>query len=307
MYTPLQIYKLCNFYGYNKVKTPIVKLLILSIIGGFFVGSGALMTLICSYRFVGGLAQYYSGLVFPIGMMAAYCAGGELFTENCLLIIPFFANNITLLELLLTWLISFIGNFIGAILLALLVVYSHVPNMFEVNLAQNIIINGINKCSLNFGETLIQGLLCNMFNCLAVWVSLGGKDLRSKILGLWTPLFLIAACELEHSVANMFYITAGLFASYEYGLDSTTLNWGRLFYKNILPVTLGNILGGALIGLGYSYIYINAEPKNPPDNNENTNIRENNQNSQANVGGIINETSHGFIRNDLSTINSINK
>ena len=140
MNPPKEMAKLCIQYGVNLVKRPKIKTFILSIIGGFFLGSGALLSSICSYRYYGGLAQFYAGIVFPIGIVLIYCAGAELFTVNCLLIIPFFTRYITTVEMLLSWLIVFIGNFIGAILLSLLVVYGcHIPNMFEINLAQVVI------------------------------------------------------------------------------------------------------------------------------------------------------------------------
>lgn len=291
MNSQYEIYKLCNFYGINKVKLPKVKLFILSIMGGFFVGLGGLASSVCNYHFYYGLGQYYSGLVFPIGIMLAYIAGAELFTENCLLVIPFFVNNITLLEMLLTWLIVLIGNFIGSILISLLVAYSHIPNMFDVNLAQNIINYGINKCSLNFGEAFIKGLLGNFYSCLAIWVCLGGRDLRSMILALWIPSFLLASCELEHVVANMYYIIVGLFTCYEYGLDSTILTWGRLFYKNLIPVLMGNILGGgALVGMGYSFINSDYEKTSSSIKKYETS-----------------NDSKADLHNDLNTLSSLNK
>ena len=296
MNSPTEIAQLCILYGVNKVKRPKLKTFILSIIGGCFLGSGALLSSICSYNYYGGQAQFYEGIVFPIGFVFVYCAGAELFTVNSLLIIPFFTKNITLFEMLLSWLIVFIGNFIGAILLSLLVVYGcHIPNMFEVNLAQIVITTGIEKCSLGFGEALIKGLLCNFYNCLGIWVSLGGKEMRSVILGLWTPIFLFVACRLEHCVANIYYITAGLFASYEYGLDNTILNWGRLFYKNLIPVTIGNMLGGVgLVGFAYSYIYLTEEEQTIPKINK------------KNCQNINESSSQGNIHNDLCTLNSIN-
>lgn len=293
MNSPLQIAQLCLYYGINKVNAPKVKTFILSIIGGFFVGAGAALSSICSYNFVGGYSQFYNGLVFPTGIMAVYCAGAELFTGNCLLIIPLLSRNISYLDMLLNWLIVFIGNFIGAILIALLIVYGHLPNMFEVNLAQTFFSIGIEKCSLNFGDAFIKGLLCNFYNCLGIWVSMGGKELRSIIFGLWTPIFLFAVCGLEHCVANMYYITAALFTSYEYGVDSNKLNWGRLFYKNIIPVTLGNIIGGTgLVGAIYWYIYLSDEESKTLD------LQKSNNNADSTIGEL---------RNDLSTLNEINK
>ena len=293
MNSPYEISKLCLEYGINKANRPKIKAFILSILGGFFIGASSCLSLICSYYYIGGKAQYYNGLVFPIGMAAIYCGGAELYMVNCLLIIPLFVRKITYIQMLLTWLISFIGNFIGSILISLLVVYGHIPNMFQVSLAQNIIINGINKCSLNFAEVFIQGLLCNFYICLGFWVSLGGKELSSIILGLWTPVFISAACDLQHSVANMFYITSALFSSYEYGLDNINLNWGKLFYKNLIPATLGNIVGGCLIGFTYYYIYLTYDKEKFPNININNDINSSNNknnNNDNDINNIINDS-----------------
>ena len=110
---------------------------------------------------------------------------------------------------------------------------------------------------MGFGEAFVKGILCNFLVCLAVWLSFGAKDLFSKIIAIWIPIFLFISCGFEHTIANMFTIPAGLFASYEYDLERGKLNWGRFIYKNLIPVTLGNIFGGAvLVGVAYWYIFL---------------------------------------------------
>ena len=152
---------------------------------------------------------------------------------------------------------------------------------------------GIAKCSLGFDEAFIKGLLCNFYNYLAYWVSLRGRETRSIILALWIPCFLFAACDLEHCIANMYYITAALFTCFEYGLDNTTLNWGRLFYKKLIPFTLGNRFGGVgLVGMAYSSIYSNDE------------IGQNQ--IEYNKSMEMNDSKHAMVNNDLSTLNSMN-
>ena len=308
MNSPPEIAKLCLQYGINKIEKPKIKIFVLSIIGGIFVGASSLLSNICSYGFYGGRAQFYAGLVFPIGIMAVYCAGGELFTGNCLLTIPFFNGNITWKDLLLNWLITLIGNFIGANLISLLIVYGHITNMFNIMLTEVVINTGIEKCSLNFGDALIKGLLCNFYNCLGIWVSLGGRDMRSVILGMWTPTFLFAACGMEHCVANMYYITAGIFASYEYDLDMMSISWGRLFYKNLIPVIIGNILGGgALVGVFYWYVYLTLD-----ENEIHPNISKNLETLNGNANIInpkdinTNNESNIELHADMDTINVMN-
>lgn len=277
--------------GKIKVKRPIIKVLILSIFGGFFVGLSAAFSSICEYNLIEGLSQFYKGMAFPLGIIMIYCAGGELITGNMLLSIAFFSGKINLLEMLLSWLMVLVGNFIGCILISILIVYSHIPNMFNVNLAQIIIATGNKKCGLNLGEAFIQALLGNFLNCSGIMIAMIGKEMRSVLLGLFIPNFVIMVLGLGHLVSDLYYILAGLFLSYEYGLDSTEMNWGKLFYKSLLPDFFGNLIGGGiLVGVIYWYIFLSRDrtkkkikqdkkieetPKNkeePQINNENKNL-----------------------------------
>ena len=246
--------------GVNKVNRPIIKMLVLSVLGGFFIGLSAAFSSLLDYNLLEGYTQFYKGMVFPLGTIIVYCAGGELITGNFLLTIAFFATKIKILEMLLSWLIVFVGNFIGCILISVLIIYSHLPNMFNVNLARIVILTGNEKCGLNFGEAFIKAMLGNFFDCLGLWLAMIGKDMRSVLLGLFIPNFLLMALGLNHCVADMYYILAGLFTSYEYGLDSTEMSWGKLFYKSIIPDLLGNAIGGGiLIGVMYWYLFLNRE------------------------------------------------
>ena len=246
--------------GKKKVEHPIDKTLILAIFGGFMIGLSACLSSICGNYYIEGYSQFYKGISFPIGIILVYCAGGELITGNFLLTIALFANAIKTLDLIISWLIVLVGNLIGSILISLLIAYGHIPNMFNVNLAQIVIVTGNNKCALNFGEAFIKAFLANFFNCLGLWIAMFGKDMRSVILGMFIPNFLIMALDLNHIVADMFYILVGLFTSYEYGLDSTEMGWGKLFYKSIIPNILGGLVGGALlVGIMYFYVFINVD------------------------------------------------
>ena len=197
MNSPPEIAKLCLTYGINKLEKPFIKAFVLSIVGGLFIGASSVLYNICSYNYSGGIAQFYSGLVFPIGSMAVYCAGAELFIGNILLTLAWINRKICLLNMLLNWLITLVGNFIGSLLIAILVVYGHIPNMFNVHLEQIVITFGIEKVSFSFAEAFIKGLLCIFLNCLAIWVSIGGREFRSVILGLWIPIILYQACNLD--------------------------------------------------------------------------------------------------------------
>ena len=279
--------KLFIIAGTNKVHRPIVKFFILSIFGGFFVGLSSGLSSLCQYNLLEGYSQFYKGMVFPIGIILVYCGGGELITGNCLLTTAFFSGKITILEMLLSWLIVLVGNFIGCLLVALLIVYSHIPNMFNVNMAKIIIDTGNAKSASNFGEAFILSLLANYLTCLGLWIAMIGREMKSVILALFIPNFVLMALDLNHLVADMYYIFAGLFTCYEYGLDVTEMGWGKLFYKIIIPELLGSLIGGGiLVGVIYWYIFIFKEEgeitvnKNKINNNEN--IKENEKKANIN-------------------------
>ena len=281
----------------NRVRLPLPKLIIQSVYAGFFISCSAMCTLACSYRLTGGDGRYYAGLVSPIGLMLCLCLGAELFTANCLLVIPVFCKKVAITDMLINWGISFLGNFVGCLIMALLMVYGHVTHLFDYSLASYLLSFGIERTSLSFGDAFVKGILGNFCLCLAVWLSFSAKDLFSKIAALWTPMALLRACGFEDLVSNMFYIPAALFAASEYDLMKQNLNWGRYFYKNLIPVLLGSILGGAiLIGFGYWYIYLTPDDccnknnkvvpfdKNvqiPPNTNQN--MVNDNQNAISNI------------------------
>ena len=281
----------------NRVRLPLPKLIIQSVYAGFFISCSAMCTLACSYRLTGGDGRYYAGLVSPIGLMLCLCLGAELFTANCLLVIPVFCKKVAITDMLINWGISFLGNFVGCLIMALLMVYGHVTHLFDYSLASYLLSFGIERTSLSFGDAFVKGILGNFCLCLAVWISFSAKDLFSKIAALWTPMALLRACGFEDLVSNMFYIPAALFAASEYDLMKQNLNWGRYFYKNLIPVLLGSILGGAiLIGFGYWYIYLTPDDccnknnkvvpfdKNvqiPPNTNQN--MVNDNQNAISNI------------------------
>ena len=267
-----------------KINRPILKQFLLGIYGGFFISLGALCSQVCSYRYTGGDGRFYSGLVFPIGLMLCLCAGGEIFTAHCLYVISLFCKKIEISKYLISCGIIFLGNFIGGLIMAFLVVYGHVPDLFTLALATTLVNNGIERCTLSFGDAFVKGILCNFCLCLSIWLSFGGKDLFSKMAALWAPAMLFIACGYEHCVESMFYIPAGLFSSYEYDLPREKLNWGRYFYKNLIPVILGNIVGGAVfVGFGYWYIYLTPDSSYKNNNKiENNNIYDSNNNNHIN-------------------------
>lgn len=265
-FAPPEIAKNYIGIGEKKAKQNPVKAFVLALYAGFFIGSGGLISTAVKIGNVGlqGYSQFLGAACFPVGLTLVLVAGAELFTGNCLLIIPLLEGKINIAEMLISWIIVWLGNLAGSIIFAVLCVYGGVGNLFDNALGAAMYSTAKGKTALRFGDALVKGILCNTFVCLSVWMSFGAKDIASKILALWGPILLFVCCGMEHSIANMYFIPAGLFASYKYDIERENCDWGRMFYKNLLPVTLGNIIGGSIfVGLGYWFCYLSNFGKAP--------------------------------------------
>ena len=258
--------------GKSKANTPTVKLVILAILAGIFVALGAIAsTTVAVAVKPASLGKFLGAVVFPGGLTMVLIAGSELFTGNCLLIIPLLEKAITAKKVVKSLVLTYIGNFIGSILLAAAVVFSHQISLFDNGVAVSVISTAAAKCSISFGDALIKGILCNFLVCIAVWISFTAKDIVGKIIGVFFPVLIFVLCGFEHSVANMYYLFAGLFAKLvpayaeaaaAAGVDMSMLTVGRMFAGNLLPVTIGNIIGGAIcVGLPYWFIYLRRKKK----------------------------------------------
>ncbi|MDO4623629.1 MAG: formate/nitrite transporter family protein [Eubacteriales bacterium] len=263
MNSPAEIAKNYVTIGVNKMKLPISKMLILGIFAGMYIAFGAVGSQVVAVSIAApSVAKWVGSCVFPVGLMLVLVAGAELFTGNCLLVIPVLEKKASISEMLKSWFFVYIGNFIGSILVALAVVYSHALTLFDGQLAKNVVAASAAKSTMNFSDALIKGILCNMLVCLAVWVSFAAKELAGKIIGLMLPIMLFVLCGYEHSVANMYFGPAGIFASSAYGIAQDGIGWGGFLLHNLLPVTLGNIIGGSLIvGAGYWFCYLRDAKK----------------------------------------------
>ena len=207
--------------GKIKTEQTAVRLLLLGMLAGAFIAlAGAAATF--GNVYVGKVA---GAAIFPAGLTMVVLAGSELFTGNCLLIIPLLEREICLRALLC----SAAGT--------LDVVRDAVITTAEM------------KASLPFGAALLRGVLCNFLVCIAVWMSQVGESAAEKFIGLYGPIFVFVLCGFEHSIANMFYLPAGIFLGANVG-------WGGFLLSNLLPVTLGNIVGGCLVGIVYRAVYL---------------------------------------------------
>lgn len=264
MNSPSEIGKSYIKAGKGKMELPVSRMLILGLFAGAYIAFGA----VCSQAIavsipLQSVAKAAGAFVFPIGLMMVLVAGSELFTGNCLLVIPVLEGEGTVLGMLKNWVFVYIGNLMGGVLVAGACTYGHVYSMFDQQLASSVVATASAKVGLSFGDALIRGILCNVLVCVAVWISFAAKELAGKILGLMLPVAAFVLCGFEHSVANMYFISSGIMSSSLYGISSEGLSWGSMFVNNLIPVTLGNIIGGSMIvGLGYWFCYIRSVSPN---------------------------------------------
>lgn len=263
--SPTEIAEAYDDISVKKAKNSFSNLMVLGILAGIFIAFGGFASQMISHGIENpGLAKFACGAVFPVGLMLVVIAGGELFTGNTLMIIGIMDGKINFHELFRNWVIVYFSNFIGAVLIAFLISFSGLLDMTGGRLGATVIKTAAGKASLPFDQALIRGILCNILVVLAVWMATAARDLTGKILACWFPVMLFVMSGFEHCIANMYFITAGMFtksnAAYLTAGQIETSALARLtlegLFNNLIPVTLGNIIGGSVvIGLAYWYVY----------------------------------------------------
>lgn len=265
MHSPLEIARNYIEVSIHKTNLSAFKMVILGMFAGFFIGfAGIASTTAAATVANPSVAKLMGAVVFPAGMAMVLIAGSELFTGNTLIILAVLERKTSVFKMLKNWFFVFIGNFIGAVLVAAGVVYGHTPNLFSADLAGSVVAAGAARCNLTFSEGFVRGILCNVLVCIAVWMSFAAKNVSGKLLTSFWPVMVFVLCGFEHSVADMYFGTAALFASAEYGIMAEGLSFARFMINCLIPVTLGNIIGGAgIVGFGYWLGYIRHTPLSP--------------------------------------------
>ncbi len=260
MNSPAEVARNYIAVGKAKASGGFWKLLVLGMLAGAFIafaGVGATIAGLCA---PGPSGRFLGACVFPVGLSMVLLAGSELFTGNSLLVIPVLTGDVRLSAMLRNWGIVYCGNFLGSVLVAFLAVFGHTGDLLggiQGGVAASMIGAAANKVSLSFGDAFLRGVCCNFLVCVAVWISFAAKDVAGKFLGIFMPVMLFVLCGFEHSIANMYYIPCGLFCKALYGAEAEALTWGAFLLKNLIPVTLGNLVGGAgLVGLPYWFVYL---------------------------------------------------
>lgn len=262
MHSPLEIARNYIDVGVHKANLSAFKMVLLGFLAGMFIGfAGIGSTAASSTIAVASVAKLVGACVFPAGMAMVLIAGGEMFTANHLIIIAVLSGKVSPVKMLKNWFYVFWGNFLGTAFVACLVVWGHTPDLFGENLAQAIVNAGTARTDLTVRESFVQGILCNILVCTAVWMAFAAKSVPGKLITSFWPVMVFVLCGFEHSVADMYFGVAALLTAREYGIAAEGLTWFQFLFKSLLPVTLGNIVGGAgIVGAGAWLIYLHRTP-----------------------------------------------
>jgi formate transporter len=253
--------------GVAKATSPWLTVLVLGILAGAYIGFGGLLSTTVTFdaaaKLGTGLTKLVSGAVFSVGLMLVVIAGAELFTGNNLMVSSVMSKEITFGTMMKRWGLVFFANFIGSLLITLLFFYSGLWKTGDGALGAAAVKIAYNKVNLTFSEASWRGIGCNWLVCLAVWMALAARQTIGKIFAIFFPITAFVALGFEHCIANMYFIPTGIMFAQRLslpaisGMDLSSLNWVNLLWKNLLPVTIGNIIGGTVfVGMGYWGAYL---------------------------------------------------
>jgi formate/nitrite transporter len=258
--------------GRSKSELRMLPMLLLGMLAGVYIGFGAELCTMVTHdlsKHLGvGFAKFMGGSVFSVGLMLVVIAGAELFTGNCLMLTGVLARQVSIKGMLRNCFFVYFANFAGSILLVIIMYYGGLWKIGNLGVGVAALTTAVGKVNLSFSEAFFRGIGCNWLVCLAVWLAIAGKDSISKIFGIYFPIMAFVASGFEHSVANMYFIPMGLFLKGEAAvvkaaglagkIDSFT--WSKFTIGNLVPVTLGNIVGGAIfVGAVYWLVYLRRE------------------------------------------------
>jgi len=263
---PSQIAQTIQKSGITKTRLDSSRLLILGILAGAYVGFGAHIATtvaIDAAKYVGlGISKVIIGTVFSVGLMLVILGGAELFTGNSLICLSVLCGEVKIPDLVRNWTIVYLGNFLGSIILAYIIFNTGLYRMGENALGVTAIGIANAKVNLTFTEAFFRGVACNWLVCLAIWIATSAKSTSGKIMACIFPIMAFVGSGFEHSIANMFFVPMGIMLKEvpsfitQSGLNMVNLNWMNFLIRNLLPVTLGNIIGGGFfVATLYGYVY----------------------------------------------------
>ncbi len=270
-YKPSEMVERAAAAGEQKANLELGPMFLLACLAGAYIAMGAVFATTAAAGTSGiwpfGVTRALMGLVFCVGLVLVVVSGAELFTGNTLMSIACLDKRITFGGLMRNWLIVYSGNLVGSLTIALLTTIGKTYTFGGGALGITALSIANVKLTLGFWQALALGILCNFLVCLAIWMTFSARTVSDKILAVIFPISAFVAAGFEHSVANMYFIPAGLFIklfdpTFATGAipDLSNLTWGGFFINNLLPVTLGNIIGGGLlVGMVYWAVYLRGK------------------------------------------------
>ena len=260
-YSPAEIQAMIETVGVKKATLAALPCFMLSLVAGGSIGFGALYYCIVASDadLSFAVTRVMGGMVFSLGLAIVMIGGAELFTGNNLIVMAWASGKISTAAVLRNWLVVYIGNFVGAAGLAVMVVFSHHLDMNGGRIGQTVLTTAAAKISPDVVTLFVKGVLCNLLVCLGVWLAYAGRSVTDKIAALILPISAFVAAGFEHCVANMYFFSVawllGAIDLVPAGVDASSITAAGIGH-NLVPVTLGNIVGGAgFVGFVYWAIY----------------------------------------------------
>ena len=255
--SPVDTAKAISATAGAKNSANIVNVILLSFLAGAYIAFGGLLAEIASAGMLAagapvGLEKFVFGAVLPVGLIIVVLAGSELFTGNVMFMtIGVLDGSASVGGLAKNWVLSWLFNFVGALFVAFVLAYMGGLFPADSAFATKATAVAAAKVKMPFAQAFIKAIGCNWLVCLAVWLANASDDIIGKIVGIWFPIMAFVTIGFEHSVANMFFIPLGLF------LGAEGVTWSTMIINNLVPVTLGNIVGGAVfVACIYWYTYL---------------------------------------------------
>jgi len=271
---PAEMATRAEYIGVRKAEAPALQLFTLAVLAGAFIALGAIFATTVSAGSMSitnaadgsaafstglpyGVTRLLAGLVFSLGLILVVVGGAELFTGNTLIVMAWANGKVTTQALLRNWSIVYIGNFVGSFATAVMMFFTKQYTFGNNAIGISALNTGVAKSSLTFIQAIALGILCNALVCLAVWMTFSARSTLDKIAAIIFPITAFVAAGFEHSIANMYFVPYALLikifdptfiehvSSKVANLDKLT--WGNFFIFNLIPVTIGNIIGGAVL------------------------------------------------------------
>ncbi|HDZ86652.1 MAG TPA: formate/nitrite transporter family protein [Actinobacteria bacterium] len=264
---PIDIAREIVEIGKKKAHLPASSTAILSILAGIYIAIAGQAMITVTHDAAGsvgtGLARLLGGSVFSLGLILVVLAGAELFTGNSLMVVGWLERKLNLKALAKNWSIVYIGNLIGSILIVYLVFFSGIWMINGGAVGKYALSIAVSKANLGFWSALVRGIGANWLVCVAIWLSISGRTTRDKILGIYFPITAFVLLGFEHSIANMFFLPMGLLLKGALSVPgASSLTLSTAIFNNIIPVTIGNIIGGVLfVAVPYWMVYLKNHNK----------------------------------------------